>query len=486
MQLTAEMVDTFSGLYLSSRYDQPQPTPEFHRECWARYCSDVHSAATAAPRNHAKSSALTHAYVLASVLSGAERYVIILGSSEELAIEHLGDIANELRENDELIKDFRIKGFLVDQKTDIVIECTDGHQFRIIARGAEQKIRGRKWHGQRPGLIVADDLEDDEQVSNRDRRIKFRRWFFRAAKQALRDGGRIRVHGTILHIDSLLAHLMKNQSWASRCYRAHRSFSDFSEILWPEKFPEAKLRQIRDELVRAGDSAGYAQEYLNDPRDDQEAYLRRDDFLEMKEPDYDSFKRYAVGCDFAISKKDSANRTSFTVAGRDCENVLHVVDQRVGRWDTNEIIEEMFLIRKRWDPEVFYVEKGQIWSAIRPTINSTMMKRDAWIYPVELASISDKASRGRSFQRRMRAGACRFDKKASWYPEYEDELLSFSPHSEAVLDDQFDSTTILSRGLEDAPDVGPGDDELTDEDRAQEEPEERLRQGIGRNKLTGY
>src|SRR2546430_5836257 len=128
MKLTADMVEALSGVYLSPRYDSPQPTPDFHRECWSRYCSDVSAAATAAPRNHAKSTALTHDYILANVLFRAEDYVVLLGSSEDMAIEHLGDIANELRENDDLIRDFKIKGFIVDQKTDIIIECLDSHQ----------------------------------------------------------------------------------------------------------------------------------------------------------------------------------------------------------------------------------------------------------------------------------------------------------------------------------------------------------------------
>lgn len=486
MRLTAEMVESMAGLFLSPRYDQPQPTPEFHRECWRRYCSNAPAAATAAPRNHAKSTALTHDYGLASVLFRDEQYVIVVSSSEELAIEHLSDIANELRENDELIQEFMIEEIVSDQKTDITVRCRDGYEFRIIARGAEQKIRGRKWRGRRPGLIICDDLEDDEQVSNRDRRKKFRQWFFRACKQALRDGGKIRVHGTILHVDSLLAHLVQNPTWHSRCYRAHKSLNDFTDILWPEKFPEERLRQIKLEMVNEGDSAGYAQEYLNDPRDDEYAYLRRDDFLPMSLEDHEAFKLHYVGCDFAISTRDRANRTSFTVGGRDLNNMLHIVDQRKGRLNALEIIEEMFSIQARWAPETFFVEKGQIWSAIKPTLQNEMLKRDVWLHITELASMADKATRGRALQKRMRAGGIRFDKSASWYPEYEEELLLFSPHSDAVLDDQFDSSTELVRGLELTP-VVEEDDKLTEEE-IEFDRLALLARGptAGRNRITGY
>jgi predicted phage terminase large subunit-like protein len=486
VKLTADIIEAFAGAYLSPRYDSAQPTPDFHRECWERYCGPDLACATAAPRNHAKSTALTHDYGLAAALFRDEPYIIIVGSSEDMAIEHLGDIANELRENDDLIRDFKIKGFLVDQKTDIIVECTDGYQFRFIARGAEQKIRGRKWRGHRPGLIIFDDIEDDEQVENKDRRRKFRKWFFRACKQALRDGGKIRGHGTILHEDSLLSRLMKNGSWNSKKYRAHLAFNDFSSILWPEKFPEARLRAIRQEFINEGDSAGYSQEYLNDPFDFGDRYLRSEDFLPMSEEDYERQKVYCVGADFAVSTKDAANRTSFTIGGKDAENTLHHVDQRTGRWATDEWIDEMFLIQKRWNPEYFFVEDGVIWKAVAPTVYREMQKRDTWINLHPINPTQDKAARARPMQKRMRAGGNRYDKKAPWYPEFEAELLSFVAGSEAILDDQFDSAAILSKGVEIV--------QMTDADDFKTEEEEefefmaKLHQGggDGRSHVTGY
>lgn len=485
-RLTAEIIEGFAGVYLSPRYDQAQPTPDFHRECWTRYCSDAPACATAAPRNHAKSTALTHDYTLATVLFRDQDYVIIVGSSEEMAVEHLGDIANELRENEELRKAFLIKDFVTDQKTDIIVECTDGYQFRIIARGAEQKIRGRKWKGKRPGLIVFDDIEDDEQVESKDRRRKFRRWFFRACKQSLRDGGKIRGHGTILNEDSLLMHLMKNRTWASKLYKAHRSFSEFTDILWEEKFPVERLRGIRQEFIDEGDSAGYSQEYLNDPRDNDEAFLRKDDFLPMEDEDYEVWKIYGVGVDFAVSKEDTANRTCFIIGGKDITNKLHHVDCRVGRWNSPRIIEEFFSVEARWSPDAFWVEDGVIWKTIYPILQAEMQLRDTWLNCVPLPSTKDKKVRGRALQKRHRSGGCRYDKRAAWYPEYEYELLQFTGDSEALLDDQFDASTELARGMQEYKVEQDESDTLTDEELAFQKQSEEFRKQSGRSAVTGY
>lgn len=484
--LTAELVEAFSGIFMSPRYDQPQPTPEFHRQGWEYYCTDNPACALAAPRNHAKSTSFTHDFIGANVCFRVEDYVILLGSSEEMAIEHLGDIAHELRENEPLRQHFRIKGFVVEQKTDIIVECTDGHQFRILARGAEQKIRGRKWRGKRPGLIVGDDLEDDEQVESKERRKKFSNWFFRAAKQALRDGGRIRVHGTILHEDSLLSNLIKQ--WHGLLFKAHRSFDEFVDILWEEKFPESRLRAIRQEFIDRLDSGGYSQEYLNDPFDSDTAFIRKEDLLPMGPEDYAKRDAHQIficaSTDFAVSKADRANRTSITVGGKDSENMVYQVDQRVGRWHTLEIIEEHISVQVRWNPQIFWVEDGAIWAALWPVFREEMRKKDVWINFVPRRSHKDKAVKGRPFQKRSRAGGFKVDKEASWYPPWEMEVLRFTGTSEATLDDQFDSSAQLIAGFDDV-DVDI-EDLIPEEMQEFRALAEEARNASGRNRHTGY
>lgn len=485
VQLTAELIEAFAGTFLAASYDDAQPTPDFHREGWKLYCSNAERAGAVAPRGHAKSTAFTHDYTLASVLFRDQEYVVLVGSNEEMGIEMLGDIAREFRENEELIEAFHIEKLLTDSKTDLIVKCRDGHEFRIIARGSGQKMRGRKWKGKRPGLIVCDDLEDDEQVESTDRRAKFRKWFSRALKPMLRKGGKIRIHGTILHEDSLLNRLVKDPTWKMLFYRAHAAFDDFSEILWPQMFSEERLRDIRQSYLEQYDAAGYSQEYLNDPFDNSEAYLRKDDFKDMKEVDLDREKTICVGCDFAVSKKDKANRTSFTVAGQDSDQILHIVDQFVGRWDPLEWVEVMFDINTAWKPEVFFVEDGVIWKSLESLIAREMRERREYFTCMAVTSVKDKATRGRSFQKRHRAHAVRFNKKADWYPSYEMELLRFTGVSEAILDDQFDSTAIVCVGFDKVA-LTSEEDFMSEEELYQRGHGQDKGGSDGRSPVTGY
>lgn len=506
--LSAALIEKFGGAFLSPRYDNKAPTPPFHRAAWNLYASSYPQCMVVAPREHAKSTGLNFVYGMAELLFRSSDYCILASSTEDLAAEQLSNIMEELHDNDELRRYFGVKGFESEAKADMICVMNDGHRFRVLCRGAEQRIRGRLWKGKRPNLFLGDDLEDDEQVENPDRRNKFRRWFFRAAKQALGRYGKARVHGTILHDDSLLSRLAKcpkcknlqadgtkpcvkcgtTKSWKHLYYKAHEGFDDFSNILWPEQWPEERLRNRRQEFIEDGDAAGYSQEFLNDPLDNSEAYLRKADFLPMGADDHDSPKIVCAAADFAVSRADKANRTSFTVAGKDISNILHFIDQRVGRWDPLEWLEEMFLIQQRWNPEVFFVEDGVIWTGIKAMIYREMQIRDVRINIEARTPIKDKGTRGRNFQRRMRAGHCRFDKTGDWYSGYEMELLRFTGNAAATLDDQFDSSALLSIGFDNLAQVEK-EDFYDDEDWEMERGfwnRKAMSQADGRSRVTGY
>lgn len=489
VQLTAELIEAFAGTFLSPMYDDPQPTPQCHREWWKLYCSSELFVAIAAPRGHAKSTVLTHDFALASACFRVEPHILIVSATEELAMAHLGDIANELRDNDELRRAFHINKFTVDSKSEIIVRCHPdkeypiGYTFRILARGAGQKLRGLKWMGRRPGLTICDDMEEDEQVENFDRRRKFRRWVMRALLPLGRREGKIRWHGTILHEDSMLHRLMKDPTCKSALYRAHRAFDDFRDILWPEMWSEIRLRVLRQKYIEQGDAPGYAQEILNDPFAQDDVYLRKEGFIPMTEEDRKVQKRICIGVDFAVSRSAKANRTSFTVGGQDAKNIIHIIDQRADRWDPVEWIDEMFSLQSQYDPEAFFVEDGVIWKSVQGTIYREMTVRGVWMNLVPLPSTRDKAARGRPLQKRHRACSMRFDVEAVWYDVYEAELLRFTETGDALEDDRFDSTSILVRGFETL-------SELQDEDFLDEEELDLIYGGpqkqLGRSTVTGY
>ena len=436
-KITADIIEAFTGSVLAANFDNPKPIPAFHRELWEKATSDDRLVALAAPRGHAKSTSITLCYLLAAILFREKKFAIIISDTEAQAIRFLGDIKMELADNEDLRALFEIKEgkFIKDNEKDIIVSFKDGSKFRIMAFGSGGQIRGTKWHHLRPDLIIGDDLENDEIVMNQDRREKFREWFFASVVPTLSDHGQIRIVGTILHMDSLLMRLMTDESWNTALYEAHNA--DFTEILWPEQFSEEKLKLIRQSYISQGMPEKYSQEYLNNPIDGENAYFRIDDFRYYTKDDIaNKHLSYYTAVDFAISKRERADFTVILTVGIDSENKIYVVDVRKGRWDGKEIIDEMFSVQKRYEPDVFTAEQGMIERTLGAFLRDEMFRRNTFMNLNPMAPIADKQQRARAIQARIKAGGVFFDKDASWFASIQQEMLRF-PRD--VHDDQVDA-----------------------------------------------
>lgn len=501
--LTPEGIAGFTQTFLIGRYDESTgAVAPLHMDMWGYCCSDSPRVALAVPRGHAKSTSVTFAYALASTVFRATHHTLIISSTEDMASDYVGAIKTELQENEKLASFFRFKRLVKDSESEIIGQFMDGHKFRFLAKGAGQKMRGTKWEHSRPDLVLVDDVEDDEIVMNQDRRRKFKRWFYGAVRPILGNSGKIRVVGTILHLDSMLENLMpkpdspttvveglktystslKKGQWLAVKYKAHTP--DFSEILWPAMFNKEKLQQIRDEFIDQGLLDLYNQEYLNDPIDDSTSYFKSEWF--HSPPAEENWarrpKKYYIAADLAISTSDKANFTAFIVAALDDLGRLEVVHARRGRWDGLEILENIFELQKRYSPEVFAIEKGQIELALGPFLNSEQRRRGIFIPLRAVPAKGDKESRAKSIQGRMRMGDVYFQKDNDWYDSYFDELHKFP---RGKNDDYVDATAHLGAILDTM--VAPQSKEEQDEEEYwSDRYATEGTYGSGASEITGY
>ena len=502
-KLNAEVMEGFVNSVLRKNFDRPAETPQFHKEIWELVTSNNRQVAIAAPRYHAKSTAVTHAFTLASVLFRESRYVLIVSDTVSQAVQFLGDIKKELLDNEDLRSLFSISSFPKDTEDDLIVEMEDGHTFRIQAKGSEQKLRGLKWANLRPDLVIGDDMENDEIVMNKDRRMKFKRWFYGALIPCVASSGKIRIVGTILHLDCLLENLMpasqltshkgvkdlvredlKEYSrnvlpWKSVKYRAHTD--DFKTLLWPEMKTEEQFRLLKEDFVRQGLADIYSQEMLNIPLDVTDTFFTKNDFQPIKPDEAKKNLVYYATCDLAVSQSQRADYSAFVVGGMDEDGKLyckHVINQRM---DALEIVDTILMIQKIYKPVLFGLEQGTIQKAIGPYLNEEMLKRGEFINTVLLKPSGDKLTRARSIQARMRSGACRFDKDAEWYQAFEDQLLRFPRDKH---DDQVDAWAYLGLMLDrmwEAP---------TEKEAEEEEYRTYMSESIdvdsGRSSICGY
>jgi len=511
VKLTSGILQGFVGSILASRFDGSVASPECHKEWWDLCTSKYKYVAIAAPRGHAKTTAITISYGLASVLFRNKRYLVILSDTESQAAQFLGAIKQELTENQDLIKLFDLKVnekgqvvLLKDSESDFICQFADGGKFRIQAKGSEQKLRGMLWDGLRPDLIIGDDLENDEIVLNKDRREKFRRWVYGALIPCLSREGELRLVGTILHMDSMLERLMPAENakttvfedlktystlrrpgqWVSIKYRAHDK--DFKNILWPARWSEERLRAERNNYIAMGLPDVYSQEFLNVPLDESIAFFKKSDFLSITDNDKDLKLHYYIAADLAISEKEKADYSVFVVGGVDEFRRLHIVHVIRERMDSREIVSTILALHRAYDPQMFGIEEGQITKAIKPFLEEEMIIQDVFPVIVPLKHMSqDKRTRARGIQGRMRSRTVKFDKLQDWYPGLEEELTRFPRDRH---DDQVDAMAWLGHLLNKMTEA-PTPKEQAEDDYDDELARSNFRYGSindGRSSVTGY
>lgn len=515
MKLTAEIISGFVGSVLAKRFEGATASPQFHHELWGYACSDHQFVAVAAPRGHAKSTAGTIAYGLAELLFRNSRFLVIVSDTEAQAQMFVEAMKSELSENEDLVELFGIKKddkgkvvFPKDTATDVIVECSDGYTFRIIGKGAEQKMRGLNWNGTRPDLIIIDDLENDELVMNKDRREKLRRWVSGALLPAKSPKGKIRMWGTILHMDSQLNRYMPQdggkfvlddgikvyeewpdkrvRGWLAVKYRAHNPNMD--SILWPDRFPKKHWITTREAYSNEGILDVYSQEYLNNPIDESVAYFKRGDLTPMSEEERTDIRnnrkplKYYCSIDLAIAETEKADYSAFVIAGVDENRHMFITNIIRERIDAREIVDTILALHKAYQFEAIGIEEMMISKSIGPFLREEMLNQNIFPQIVKMKHRGkDKIQRARSMQGRLRAKTVKFDKQADWYPALESEMIRFPRDKH---DDQVDALAYLGLLLDEvieAPTVSQlEEEEYIDELRTTGYLE------VGRSRICGY
>jgi predicted phage terminase large subunit-like protein len=342
---------------------------------------------------------------------------------------------------------------------------------------------------------------------NKDRRDKFKKWFYGALLPCISSRGKIRYVGTILHMDSLLEGFMPKErdkmtfteglktyslrtgGWCGVKYKAHNE--DFSQMLWPESYydknrpeltPEQVLKEIRKDYTDRGIPEVYSQEYLNVPLDEANTYFKKSDFVALKDEDRKKSLNYYMSVDLAISEKEKADWSVFCIGGLDENNYLHIVNVIREKMDAREIVDTLLALQHVYKFQAVGIEEMMISKAIGPFLREEMLKTGKFLNIIPLKPHkTDKQMRARSMQARMRAGGVKFDKSADWFPTFEDELMKFP---RAKHDDQVDALAYLGLMIDE---YIPA---LTAKQQQEIEQDEELEEAgffeAGRSEICGY
>lgn len=366
-------------------------SPEFHKWIYEEMFRQGNGA-LAAPRGHAKSSVVGIIFLIYSIVNNLEEYIVYISQSYSKTVQFLDPIRNEFKEN-KLLRfvygDLTPKAARDDDGKDRE-DCFDLKGCRVEAASFEKNIRGFKHRNMRPTLIICDDIEDDQRVLNPDLRVKDSNKLNKIVIPSLDIDGRLKMIGTLLHFDSLLSKKISN--WGGKIFKA--CDEDFNNILWPQRFTEAKLRAIRDPKTGIG-LIPFQQEYLNNPIDTTASIIKRewvekcfDHSLSQEDVNKLAFTNKTMGCDFAFSDRITADRSAFVGLGN---NQSKYYLTNCNTYKGLSVNEQMVIIKEQLQPIHNFQQIGLEENSIK-AISKDIQQ---WNLPITLfwTSAADPAAR---------------------------------------------------------------------------------------------
>jgi len=405
-----------------------------------------------APRMCGKSTWINHILPIWAGAHFHKRYLIAFSDSDTQAQKWLGNFKLEISNNELLKEDFpefttarKLGGRDYLDNRNVTMR---GNGFIFQVAGADNNVAGANINGQRPEVILFDDIEPSEsnystyEATKRLNTVLSAHFYLNIAA--------IKVFiGTTTMPDSIIDQMRKTGD-------ALAVFMDENEGKWdPEKFRnelDPNLRWVHDAGIRthywpaivnteAGDASlwpeRWSMEYLNSQRGTREfamnmmnrpisldgGYWDENDLV-IDEPE--SYGNTMLSVDPAVTTKRASDYTGLAVVSRGSDNRLYVRHAEQVKLTSDTLKDYVEELLEKYDAKVLYIETnqgGDLWKQVFTGVKARLKTvRQSEKKEVRAAQAHDIYRKGKVAHTRH-------------FPTLEEQMLAFPrvPHDD-VLD----------------------------------------------------
>lgn len=359
-------------------------TPPFHRELVKENFSNKNEY-TGCPRGYGKTT-LNQLCINFQIANKLEKFIVIIEKSFTEASEVVRAISKTWHDN-LMVKQVYGNLIKIDDSGQTDDKASDSagdlvvNGVRIRAKGFEAVIRGIKSGSWRPTKIYLDDVESDEHINSDEQRRKYRENYTQGVVPAIDITGSIKVRGTILHSDSLLANLIEQHG--GKIYKAFQKEDPQNTLLWPERWTYALLMKKKAEMEMQGKgTSSFYKEYLNEPVDDENRPFRIE-WLQKEFTDEDiKFKALSrtATIDVAESLKQGADFTALTIVDWDQDNNWFIQHAKRHKVNVTGLVDLIFSTWQLYHPTKIGVEKKAFTDQVKPLLQ--IRSEESGIYPI--------------------------------------------------------------------------------------------------------
>ena len=395
-----------------------------------------HRDAFIAPRECGKSTWIFLILPMWAAAHGHIKFVAAFSDAASQAETHLLTFKNELETNEYLKADYpelctpKVVGSTGRSLAANAWRIIQANDFIFDANGIDTNSLGKKVFGQRPDLIILDDIEKGEKNYSEYQAGQQRRTVFDDIAP-MNIYARMIIVGTTTMPNSMMDEFRKfaegnrdqalewitDQNVDVHYYPAIMTEDNGSErSVWPEKWSIEWLqsqRHLRD----------FAKNYMNKPVNLDGNFWTYEDIIIEEQEDYGNT---IISIDPAVTKNKISDYTGIAVLSRGADDVIYVRDAFQLKVSPSELSERINTLVDIYEPGVIYVETnqgGDLWQDVFKNI------------PVKYRSIKQSVSK------QVRAGkALNFYQQGkvrhtAHFPALEEQMWSFPKVShDDVLD----------------------------------------------------
>jgi len=273
------------------------------------------------------------------------------------------------------------------RKTDGEMELmnADGVELNIKGYGAGTNIRGVRYKGARPDIVILDDITTNEAATSETIQNTINNNFYKSVIPALHPTRyKIFFIGTPISEKDIIHQLSNNPKWVVHKFPICEKFPCSKEEFkgnWPDRFPYEAVLAKYEMYLASGKAQDFFQEYMIELTDLSTLLVDEDDIqwfdTSVISKNKDGYNFY-ISTDFATSTKKSADFSTMGVWAINSNNDWMLVDGQCVRQTMQENLDDLFRYVQKWQPLSVGIESSGQQGGFLSIIQEMMMKRNIW------------------------------------------------------------------------------------------------------------
>lgn len=372
---------------------------EIHYRLADKFFSEDKQILIEAFRGSAKSTIIEWLVIYVAAMGhmhnfGTVNFIAFVGDSMENGTKNFfRNIASKIDKSVLLQQLLKIK-----RKTDSELELVnvDGVELNFKGYGASTNIRGVRYNGARPDIVILDDITTNDAINSETIQNTINDNFYKSVIPALHPTRfKIFFIGTPISERDIIHQLSSNPMWVVHKFPIAEKFPCTKEEFvgnWEDRFTYEAVLDKYEMYKAAGKSQDFYQEFMLEITDLSTLLVEEED-IQWFDPSIIKKNRlnynFYIATDFATSTKKSADFSTIGVFAVSSNSDWLLVDGQCIRQSMQDNIDDVFRYVKKWNPMSVGIETSGQQGGFLSIMQEMMMKRNTWFTFAKKAGSKD-------------------------------------------------------------------------------------------------